>query len=333
MMILGILMKRKFCFRDYDCFPDELDELMQFAESVEKKDLLHKRLLEYKLLERKSEASKGFESKTEFLFDSNIKVSIFGDCIEEAQRIDELVRRTNQLNFTKNRESTEQLIYSFGNPNLKKGFVCVSDKYGDYGVVGFFCFEPGNRKLKHFLFSCRIMGMGISECIYNYLGKPEIDVAEPVAADLFKEMQTPWIELFEENESVISDFGERPLSDFSILLKGPCDMGAIQNYISIGNIATEFNYVNRSGYICAGYNHSVNIFESTNMEKEEISRMIDDIPFVSSEDFETSIFEEKYQVICYSLLQDYHAGLYRRKGTDFLISFGMADFPITDPVN
>lgn len=48
---------------------------------------------------------------------------------------------------------------------------------------------------------------------------------------------------------------------------------------------------------------------------------------------EAGDYEGMYSVICYSLLQDYHAGLYRRKGTDFFISFGMADFDLTNPVN
>lgn len=315
--------------------PSEIEELAEYAQRVAKTDLSHKRLEEYKILEKKDEAERHFENRDDFLFDSNINVSVFFDCIEEAERITELVGRTNQLNFTKNRESAEKLIYSFGNPNIKKGYVCAFDKYGDYGVVGFFCFEKGNRKLKHFLFSCRVMGMGIPECIYEYLGYPDVDVALPVAVDLTKRRSTPWIEMTVDRKPLRNSDGnkEDPLNRVKVLLKGPCDMGALQSYVQVGDISTEFNCVNESGFISAGYNHTVNIIEAATMDENIIRGMIEDVPFIRMEDYDTSMLETEYDVICFSLLQDYHSGLYRRKGTEFYINFGMADFDMTDRVN
>ena len=54
--------------------PDEIKELISQVATLEKKDLQHKRLKQYKVLEEKDTASKAYSSNEAFLYDSNIQV-------------------------------------------------------------------------------------------------------------------------------------------------------------------------------------------------------------------------------------------------------------------
>lgn len=60
---------------------DMVDGLIAFANSAEKKDLEHKRLSQYRVLEKKFDYKKQYSSNEEFLSQSNIKVDIKTDCI------------------------------------------------------------------------------------------------------------------------------------------------------------------------------------------------------------------------------------------------------------
>ena len=90
---------------------------------------------EYKILERKTEAKEKFSSNENFLRESNIRVTVNKNCLEEIDRIYELVTRTNQLNFTKNRQDKKQLIEMISSDWNDNGYVSVRDKFGDYGLV------------------------------------------------------------------------------------------------------------------------------------------------------------------------------------------------------
>ena len=59
--------------------------------------------------EKNKEKLKTNCSNEDFLRKSEIKICIKKDCLENINRIDELIHRTNQLNFTKKRDSKEDL--------------------------------------------------------------------------------------------------------------------------------------------------------------------------------------------------------------------------------
>ena len=64
------------------------------------------------------------------------------------------------------------------------GYVTVSDKFGDYGIVGFFAIENG--WCEHFLFSCRTIGLGIEQYVYASLGWPALQVVGEVVKEVDK---------------------------------------------------------------------------------------------------------------------------------------------------
>ncbi|MCR4739809.1 MAG: HAD-IIIC family phosphatase [Lachnospiraceae bacterium] len=306
--------------------PDILPYLINHVLKLGGSDREHKRLSQYKLLEKKTEAMDTFSSKEAFLYESKISVAVCKNCLEELDRIAEMVSRTNQLNYTKNRDDKELLTRLITNDWNDCGYVRVRDKFGDYGIVGFYCYNTREKKMEHFLFSCRILGMGVEQYIYNLLGCPDFEVKDPVASVLSKDADTPWI---------TEDTGAEVTADrvrdnrIRILLKGPCDMSAIEPYLTGGNITTEFNYVNEYGFVTTGQNHTAHIRQSLELSPEEIDEIINDVPFIVHGDFETKLFSEEYHIICLSLLQDLSAGLYRNRKTGTYISFSSKNFDLT----
>lgn len=316
-------------------FPSVIGTLKEYIDGLKRSDLNHNRLNSYKILEKRRKEEKKYPTKEQFLYDSNIVLEIHQDCMNEVERIAELVARTNQLNFTKNRDSREEIRNLLQDKAFRNGYVEVRDKFGDYGVVGFFSYNIEKDSLQHFLFSCRIMGMGVAECVYSWLGMPKVEIVPPVAVQLHGDIciPTPWIHL-EVIQAKVEKVAESKRADkVKILLKGPCDMSTIESYLSGGDIVTEFNYVNDRGFITTGQNHSMHIWQSNILSQRQIAYLIEDVPFITFGDFETSIFSREYHVICYSLLPDCHAGLYRNRKKGGYISFGSRNFDLTAPEN
>ncbi|MCM1326546.1 MAG: glycosyltransferase [Bacteroidales bacterium] len=320
------------CGEIMTALPDVIPYLANYAEGLPPLDRGHKRLAQYKLLEKKTNVREQFDSKEDFLTQSDIRVFIGHDCLKELDRITELVGRTNQLNFTKQRSSREELLRMISNDWMDCGYVRVKDKYGDYGIVGFYCYNRQEQRLVHFLFSCRILGMKVEQYIYDRLGSPAMEIVPPTACALEENIRVPWISEAEWEDSIEKSEDTKD-SRIKILLKGPCDMSAIETYLAGGKITTEFNYVNAEGFITTGQNHSMHLWESAHCSEEELSDMLREVPFLTHGDFETLLFQNKYHIICYSLLPDCHAGLYRNKKTGRYISFGSVNFDLTDERN
>lgn len=312
--------------------PDIIPYLYEHYSGLAPRDVSHSRLEQYKILERKTDAravSSGM-SKEEFLYKSDIRITINRNCLEELDRIHEMVLRTNQLNFTKNRDNKELLTRQITNDWNDCAYIKARDKFGNYGIVGFFCYNTREKVMEHFLFSCRVLGMGIEQYIYNKLGCPSFEVKEPVASKLSESISVPWISESEEEEVTEDKLINNRVR---VLLKGPCDMSAIEPYLAGANITTEFNYVNEHGFVTTGQNHTVHICESMKLTDEEISEIIKEVPFIIKGDFETKLFSRTYHVICLSLLQDLAAGLYRNRKTGRYISFSSKNYDLTSPEN
>jgi len=155
-----------------------------------KDDRQHSRLEQYKILEEKAVAREASATNEEFLFQSQIQCEIIHDWIDELDRVYELIHRTNQLNFTKDRISKEQTADLFITAD-DSGLVHVSDKYGDHGFVGFYAVKDG--VCLQFCFSCRTMGMGIEQYVYAEAGFPTLVVVGEVAGELNAVEKPAWI--------------------------------------------------------------------------------------------------------------------------------------------
>lgn len=206
------------------------------------------RLAQYRdLAERFDRRQTHAQGNEDFLRQSEIRVEIDYAVENHIDRVVELINRSNQLNFTKRRLPDEaakaRFIEELSLFGFKAGVVRAWDKYGDYGVVGFFMTLATLReyKLEHFVFSCRIMNMGIEQYIYEYLRKPSIAVTPPVANGLAVYPRIDWIQFGSAAESA-----DR-LRDRHLVLIGGCDMLQLSTYC--GGKASEFTNRDHRGII------------------------------------------------------------------------------------
>ena len=308
--------------------PELIPELIRQVGEMEKKDLAHKRLKQYKVLEEKDIASKSYASNEAFLYDSHIQVEVHHDCLNQIKRIHELLLRSNQLNYTKNRISIEELEAILSDPGYECGHVTVKDRFGDYGLVGFYAKKGG--RLEHFLFSCRTMGQKIEQWVYAQLGFPELDVVGEVRTQLNKTECPGWIN--QKGIQADEDAGQADAAlSCRILMKGPCDMSHSLVYIKGSDqIDTEFTYVsNADGQIIDAHNHSVHIEGLHTYSDQDKEAIVRDCIFVDPAMLSGTFFSGEYDLIVLSTLIESTYQIYRKKGTDLRVVFGGLD--LTDP--
>ena len=308
--------------------PELIPELIRQVGEMEKKDLAHKRLKQYKVLEEKDIASKSYASNEDFLYDSHIQVEVHHDCLNQIKRIHELLLRSNQLNYTKNRISIEELEAILSDPGYECGHVTVKDRFGDYGLVGFYAKKGG--RLEHFLFSCRTMGQKIEQWVYAQLGFPELEVVGEVRTQLNKTECPGWIN--QKDVQADEDAGQADATlSCRILMKGPCDMSHSLVYIKGSDqIDTEFTYVsNADGQIIDAHNHSVHIEGLHTYSDQDKEAIVRDCIFVDPAMLSGTFFSGEYDLIVLSTLIESTYQIYRKKGTDLRVVFGGLD--LTDP--
>jgi FkbH-like protein len=305
--------------------PSDFEEIYKAVDELPRKDQKHERLERYKIIEKKAARKEQAGSNLEFLRECNIKVQIHENCIDELDRLHELLMRTNQLNYTKKRLSREELLSDLNNESYKCGYVTVTDDYGDYGIVGFYCVDGA--RLEHFSFSCRCMGMGIEQYVYSELNFPELEVVGEVSVNIEKNVRPDWI-----NSSSSSSHKEKDSigDNVKVLLKGPCDMSQIFSFIKENdNIDCEFTYTSPTGVAIELRNHSQCILQGADIAEEQKRKIVDELPFSDEDMFKQMMFENDYNIVFYSTLTDCGTGVYRRKSGEY-IAFSEYIHPLTD---
>jgi FkbH-like protein len=135
------------------------------------------RLAEYRQLEQRKQdrLAVGPLSDEEFLHSCEIRacpVAMMAN-LDFIDRIVELVNRSNQLNYTQSRIDADVLRNEItsGYLNYYCWSIFVEDKYGDHGLVGFVMIDRNTCQFRHFVFSCRVMHMGIENFALRVVGK------------------------------------------------------------------------------------------------------------------------------------------------------------------
>ena len=322
-----------YCPKIMTAGPDSIKDLLHDIKTSGKKDPEHKRLKQYKILEQKKTEKEHFTSNEEFLRDCQIRVEIKHDCKEHISRIHDLILRANQLNFTKVRCSEEELEALLQDTTIQSGYAEVSDRFGEYGIVGFYAIK--DNILQHFVFSCRTLGMGIEQYVYQYLGRPELKPVGEVISDLSEENAPYWINM---NKPTNRDSGNRmrikELKEHTVLVKGPCDLFQIYPYIADTEMFdTEFTYTTAKGLVVESVGHTTNIREAGRLTKEQKNLVLREVPFTDAGMYSDNIFQRAYKVIFLSILTDANLGVYARKGTGESFAFLEYNHPLTDPAN
>jgi FkbH-like protein len=204
-----------------------------------------KRLKQYQLLQRKIIDQQSTDlSNEEFLRSSGISISFDFDIEANFERIVDLINRANQLNYTKKRlktsEELEAFRSSFNNYGVSAACISCQDKYGDYGVIGFFMLKRNRKQFEliHFVFSCRTMNMGIEQFVYERLGRPDITIVPEVAYPLNSHQTVDWITLAQEADKPTALLH----NEKKLLLVGGCELLQLSSFCSPNR--TEF--VNRT---------------------------------------------------------------------------------------
>lgn len=306
--------------------PEFINKISEELYLVNDYDFEHTRLKQYKILEEKSHQIAQASSNEDFLRSSKIKICIKKDCLNNLERIKKLITRTNQLNFTKFRdENLEDTI-----KNNDCAYIIAEDKFGNYGICGFYALNKKENKFVHFLFSCRIMNMGIEQFVYDYLRRPQIKIKGEVASTL--DSKVDWIEIVENLE--IKTAPVPKLNNKNILFKGPCDLYSTLSYIDADcNIDTEFPYWNKQLVYILAHTHTAFIEQTHRLSKEKLAELSMRFPFPNADEFKTKFFDEKYNLVFLSLLTVTHSGIYINKDDGTYAFFGFADCDITNESN
>ena len=310
--------------------PSDLNILADLVSKSKKKDKEHKRLKQYKILEKKYVEKINYLSNEEFLFNSSITVIIKNDCINKIDRIHTMVMRTNQLNYTKVRLTFESLRLILNDTSYNCGYVSVRDRFGNYGIIGFFACK--NNKLEHFLFSCRILGMGIEQYVYSFLNYPKIEICGEVASNLKKNYIPPWVN---NKKNIRVKDSKHNSNEVKVLFKGPCDLQQIFSYIEDTNtIDCEFSFISpKSGVSIEQYNHTYHIAQAVTLSPDKKLKIIRELPFSDPKLFSDKIFKKDYDIIFLSMLTDGNLGVYERKNSGEFIAFGEYYYSLTDKNN
>lgn len=317
--------------------PQIINELALMSQKSSNSDPLHTRLKQYKILEKKENERINYSSDEAFLSKCNIKVSIIKDCMPYADRIFELMERTSQLNFTKvHPENKKQVIDLLKDKNIQTRCIKVCDKFGDYGICGFYALKDNT--LIHFLFSCRLLNLHIEEWLYAWLKYPDINIKGEVAITLNKNDYPSWISLCDNYNLQNKKEPPHIKNKLNCIMRGGCELSQVAYYLSCEsiNIHTEFNYTSLDGY---PIHREGTQFLAANIEKNIYTKQVkkfltNTLPFYDKNIFTTQIFNNRYDVIIMAPLIDYTQGLYQmKKNKNIIVSYGDYNLPITDKNN
>jgi FkbH-like protein/FkbM family methyltransferase len=112
-------------------------------------------------------------SLTDFLAGLRLRIDVAKPTDEQIARVSQLSWRTNQFNFTTIRRSEPEIRTWLKNGNRDCLVASVSDRFGDYGLVGVLLYEIEADQLTvdTFLVSCRALGRGVEHRMLAELGR------------------------------------------------------------------------------------------------------------------------------------------------------------------
>ena len=106
-----------------------------------------------------------------FLAHSQIVLELGGYADELSDRVNELVQRTNQLNFSGRKYKQDELALVLGDQSTDKFVLRCADRYGAYGTVGFALVSRRETtiEVQDFMLSCRVQGKFIEQAFFRHL--------------------------------------------------------------------------------------------------------------------------------------------------------------------
>lgn len=110
-----------------------------------------------------------------FLRHCEITLSIARLTRDSLERAYELAQRTNQMNFSGNRYSMAALQALANDPQRECMVLQCKDRFGEYGIIGFCVYEPGDARMLDLMFSCRIQSKNVDVAFLDWLSRRAAD--------------------------------------------------------------------------------------------------------------------------------------------------------------
>ena len=197
------------------------------------------RVEEYRIIEtRVAERRQSTLTDAAFLRQSAIEASYIHrmDNLDFAERIEELINRSNQLNYTGSRiepGKARDLILNVSDYDVFSAFVW--DRYGYYGLVGTAVYDKTSGRLVHFAFSCRIMHMGVEDFLFGALcdryGRVDLSLLrKPLPAQSSEAICWRPFEIPEVRARILAEEAPRDWSKVRLRLMCDCQSGAFHHY-------------------------------------------------------------------------------------------------------
>ncbi|WP_084583076.1 HAD-IIIC family phosphatase [Sphingomonas azotifigens] len=224
--------------RTIDARTPECDALLERI-LVDHQHVTRDRRDEYRILQWKAEERQASAlAKEDFLQSSDVRVLItqLTENVQFADRIEELINRSNQLNYTNSRVAAGSMTDFI--LNFTRNFtyaVFVRDKYGDYGLVGFASVDCTRTAVEHFVLSCRVMHMGVEAAmldrIHLIFKVPKFPAeSKPLPLESSKHITLETSEDPENLERIRKWANEAPARNADLRIMFDCQSGALQHY-------------------------------------------------------------------------------------------------------
>ncbi len=122
-------------------------------------------------LNRRADQAEAHTDYEAFLRSCGIRVRIGRPEVAYFERLHELIQRTNQLNFSGNRYTRDDLAHLLNDPSKEVFILHVEDRYGDYGLVGLAVVQTDGEapRLIDMALSCRVMAKRVEHGLLTTL--------------------------------------------------------------------------------------------------------------------------------------------------------------------
>jgi amino acid adenylation domain-containing protein/FkbH-like protein len=155
-----------------DAIPQFLANVWAF-DKVAVTDEDRKRAEYYRQNRERDEFQQQTASLESFLAGLQLRVEIRPLGAEQLARVAQLTQRTNQFNCTTIRRNEDEVKRLWNSGEREWLTVTVSDRFGDYGLVGVLALGASGEALQvdTFLLSCRVLGRGVEHRMLRKLGE------------------------------------------------------------------------------------------------------------------------------------------------------------------
>jgi len=120
----------------------------------------------------RKEQMKSVGDKDQFLQSLQLKLSFSPPRESELERVAQLMHKTNQFNLTTKRYGVPELLDLFGDDSAELRVARLSDRYGDYGIIGVSVSKACGgeaREIDSLLLSCRVLGRDVEHALLSIL--------------------------------------------------------------------------------------------------------------------------------------------------------------------